>query len=357
MARNVNDRVRDFIVARQIDLIRAANGRARDLVEGPMRAVDHELIALIGDLDDPQALTILQRDGLVRRIGEVLGQQDEAIRAAVASYLDDVAGAELQAMEGLFDRTFGRIGVRFRRASAAAAAARARGVPMRGALVAEWVRTLLRNDKQRAQNQFVASVLDGQNSRMAAGAVVGSARQGFLNGIREVTRRGVHTLFQTLTTHAAGQARAELYDSNGELIERERWVATLDGKTSSICQALDGRTFPRGEGIHPPAHPRCRSGRMPIIPSLRALDVPGRDVLPSSVQEAYDGKGPQVLTYERWLRERSVRFQRRVLGKSRFELWRTGRISLDRFVNDQNKVLTLDELRRNVPDLFEEAGL
>ncbi len=80
-------------------------------------------------------------------------------------------------------------------------------------------------------------------------------------------------------------------------------------------------------------------------------------MLPSTVRDDFATGELQIMTYERWLRGRSERFQRQTLGPARFELWRTGRITVDRFVNEAGRELTLAELRGRVPELFREVGL
>lgn len=354
----VNDRIHDFVAGRQIDLVRAANGRTGSLLRGTFADADEGLAGVLALVESPD-LTPRQLERLMERVDRILAPQAVALRADVADFVRGLSAAELEAAEGLFERVFAPLGIDAQAPTAGQAALRARRAPMRGTTISAWVRQLLRNDRERVRRQVQATLGDDRGGRRLVAAVVGSPGLGRRDGVRQVTRRGVATLYQTLATHVAAQTRELFYETNPDLVREERWVATLDGRTSFTCRALDGRTFPVGRGVMPPAHPNCRSARMPIVPKLKALPVDGeaRDVLPATVAEQFDGSGPQVLTYERWLRGRSARFQRDVLGDARFRLWRTGEISLDRFVNDANRQLTLDELRQRVPGLFEEVGL
>ena len=68
-------------------------------------------------------------------------------------------------------------------------------------------------------------------------------------------------LVRTESNYVANQAEMEAYEEVG--IEKYRFVATLDNRTSETCQELDGKVFPVKEqqpGVNcPPMHPFCRS--------------------------------------------------------------------------------------------------
>ena len=61
--------------------------------------------------------------------------------------------------------------------------------------------------------------------------------------------------------------------------------------------------------------------------------------------------------YETWLRRQSKAFQTEVLGVARAKLFREGRISIGRFVDAQGATLTLDQLRKLEPMVFEDLGI
>ena len=96
---------------------------------------------------------------------------------------------------------------------------------------------------------------------------------------------------------------------------------------------------------------------MPIVPGLKALPTDKDQFLPSTIKESFDGKGPQVLTYDKWLKGQPASVQKDVLGPSRFALFKTGDIELKGFVNDRGTRRTLDELRLRSPKIFDAAGL
>ena len=68
-------------------------------------------------------------------------------------------------------------------------------------------------------------------------------------------------LIRTETNHFHNEADAIAYEEIG--IDKYVFVATLDGRTSEICQSMDNKVFDykdREEGTNfPPLHPNCRS--------------------------------------------------------------------------------------------------
>ena len=75
-------------------------------------------------------------------------------------------------------------------------------------------------------------------------------------------------LARTEFNHIANQATKDSYNST-QGIDEYKYVATLDSRTSEICQNLDGKVFllsEAEEGInYPPMHPHCRSVTVPYL--------------------------------------------------------------------------------------------
>lgn len=79
--------------------------------------------------------------------------------------------------------------------------------------------------------------------------------------------RGAATLVQTETASILTQAARDSYSNYG--VEEYQLSATLDLKTSEICQEMDRKHFPikdMKQGINaPPFHPNCRTAIMPYF--------------------------------------------------------------------------------------------
>ena len=81
-----------------------------------------------------------------------------------------------------------------------------------------------------------------------------------------LARRNLMTIVRTGMTHAAASSRGLFAAQNQSIIGAERWVSTLDSRTSPYCRALDGRKFEVGKGPRPPAHPNCLPGDTLVLP-------------------------------------------------------------------------------------------
>jgi hypothetical protein len=107
----------------------------------------------------------------------------------------------------------------------------------------------------------------------------------------------------------------------------------------------------------PPYHFNCRSILIPITKSWEQLikeaggEVPeGLTEIGDGTQASMDGQVAGDLTYEQWLKTKPEDFQLEVLGKSKYALWKSGKLSLPQMVDMSGKPLTVAQLR-------EKAGL
>lgn len=199
----------------------------------------------------------------------------------------------------------------------------------------------------------------GQTNAEIVRAIRGTKANKFNDGILNTTDRAAKTLVRTTVQHAATQARHATMGQNEDLVKGYRWVSTLDSKTSSQCQSLDGREFKLGEGPLPPIHPNCRSATTPVLSEKY-------DFLKTGAKRAARGAdgGQQVgakKTYFSFLKDQPKSFQDSAIGPERGKLLRNGGLSAERFSAlslDKNfNPLTLEEMRRLEPAAFEKAGI
>ena len=111
---------------------------------------------------------------------------------------------------------------------------------------------------RRLKEELLTGFMTGRSYRKTAQAIEECMEVGAMEARR---------LVRTESTYVANMAEAESYKECG--IERYKFVATLDMRTSAVCQALDGETFPVSEAVPgtnmPPMHPWCRSTTIAVI--------------------------------------------------------------------------------------------
>ena len=92
----------------------------------------------------------------------------------------------------------------------------------------------------------------GQNPRKVAQTIAKSMNTRYSNAER---------LARTEMGHIANQATMEAYKSVPEVLQKYKYVATLDSRVSEICASLDGKIFNMNEaeeGVnYPEMHPNC----------------------------------------------------------------------------------------------------
>jgi hypothetical protein len=136
-----------------------------------------------------------------------------------------------------------------------------------------------------------------------------------------------------------------MYERNSDILSGWMFVATLDSHTTITCASLNGKIFPVGQGPQPPRHWRCRSTSIPILTGQTRL---------SGTKSSADGYVDANLSFTDWLRGQTDGVQDDILGKTRADMFRTKKISIDRFTDDRGNVLTLDQLKRKDASLFKE---
>lgn len=298
------DRYGKGVARRMVKLLLGAEkdiiGKLRKLPDGPTKAQQSELLKTVR-----ARITDLVTDFRDQMTDELLELADYE-----AEFTGDMFAA---AYEGL-DATFQRVPLANVRA--AAMSRPFQGIHLRWAKPAEHASELIRRNFKAAQGEIERGFIEGESIPTITARI---------RPLIEVkSARDVETISITAVKHISAAARQEWHKENPGVIEKERWNAVLDGRTSEICRSRDGTTYKVGEGPQPPAHPRCRSTRVGID-----TDYPP----------------PRKRTYDQWLRDQSEAAQDEILGKAKADLFRDG-LTLDRFFDERRgREYTVAKLR------------
>lgn len=219
--------------------------------------------------------------------------------------------------------------------------------------------------KKGVQKISISGALDQFGSKKAAeiiseiqiGAALGEPTQAIarrISGLEMLQRDQATALVRTVTNHVAATARMETLKANDDILKGWRWISTLDSRTSHMCQARDQQLY-GWDDPRPPGHWNCRSSALPVLKDQYAREIPG-STRPSKGSDGTEPVSSKV-TYQSWLERQPAAFQKDVLGPSRYALFSKGELTLDRFVDDNGRTLTLDQLKAKQPAAFERAGL
>ena len=184
-----------------------------------------------------------------------------------------------------------------------------------------------RNQALLARN-IRAGVFSGESTqqiaRRLAGRVdfdfVGNARQTALAGgdAIKLASHQIQTIVRTSVNQVQNQASQSVYAANSKVSPKYEYVATLDSRTSPICQRLDGQKFEYNRGPTPPQHFNCRSTTVPVVdfnklqkkyPNLEKPPATALDTRPSIT-----GRVPQGTQYGDWLLDADRTLQVKTLG-------------------------------------------
>ena len=181
-------------------------------------------------------------------------------------------------------------------------------------------------------------------------------------GMIKKANRNAKALVKTSYQAVMGSARMEVYKQNSDVIKGVEYMATLDNRTTLLCRAYDGSQWSSdGQPIgktklpfkQPPTdtHWGCRSILLPIMRSLsEILNIPGIPEIPKSTRSAFSETGMrgQVsgdINFDTFMRSMAPEEGMKIIGKKRYELWSSGKITLQDMLNSEGNVMTLKQLK------------
>lgn len=344
MPTSLNQRILDRSVAHATFLRRLQAGEANRIIRLLHDAVHEPLSArLLGRLDRIKTRGFDTGPKTTKRIQDVLRRNAELIRLGMAKVYPELRERLTQVgfMEAAFQRKMvvesfpAALEVDFVRPAGNLLRSVVTARPFNGRLLSEWWRGISVGARQ------------GVNGAIVQGLARGDGVPEMMRGVRgalDITTRNAETVVRTAVNHVTSHARETTYAENDDLVNRIRYVATLDARTTDICASLDGREFEIGDGPRPPMHMNCRSTTTPVLLPFSKLGIPGLKDLPESTRAAIDGPTSGRETYGQWLRRQPVEDQNKVLGVGKAQLFRSGKVSIDRFVDSDYKPLTLEQV-------------
>ena len=116
----------------------------------------------------------------------------------------------------------------------------------------------------------------------------------------------IKTIVRTSINQVSNAASQSVYAANKDVAPEYEYVATLDSRTSSICQRLDGQKFGYNKGPTPPQHFNCRSTTVPVV-DYEGLGLTPPPETKITTRPSETGRVPQKVSYGDWLYEQRAR--------------------------------------------------
>jgi len=175
-----------------------------------------------------------------------------------------------------------------------------------------------------------------------------------LSNVLGVSRGHAETITRTATSMVSNQAREAVYQSNQDVIKGYEFMATIDGRTSFGCSTRDGALYDTNrKGLNAkgkqfpyqpvPRHMNCRSIYSPVMKTWKELGLPF-DEIPKGTRSSLDGQISADTNFDKWFEGKGKAFQEKYLGKGRYDLYKSGKISFKDLVNQKGETLSVSEL-------------
>ena len=328
-----NQELLDATIDHQVDLQHYANSVVREEV-GQLNEEDESLMALLlaallalpsnptpSQIDAAIGPTLLMNDRIYGDIGRDLALKMESLAQEEADY-----------QQSLLSRVQEKDPTRL---DVAKTIADMLTVPIVGMTIADTIRGLAsaRADtiRRAVQAGFVNKLTVAEIMRELRGTR--SAR--FTDGLLNKSRQHLETTVRTALSHAVSYTAAAFRALNSNIVKAVVWLSVLDSATSSWCIARAGKRYTADESHRPIGHSydwgagpgryhyNCRSTSAPLLA----------------------GEIPNANKFDDWLKRQSAKRQDEVLGPTRGAMYRRGQVTVEGFMNNKGKLLTLEQLR------------
>ena len=345
------DDIADATIRHQIYLQRYKSGVVKDILK-LLGNVEDDIVSDLAKRD-LQKLSPKQLGGLLNNLKRKIKNGYKPLIDKLSEEVKELGSYEKQFQMNMYERLI-PINLSLISPSNEQIYAAAVARPFQGLLLREWYNGMPDGTFRRVKTAIRQGYVEGQTTQQIVRQIRGTRSQA---GIIQQSRRGAEATVRTALAHTANVARNEIYKQNNSRIKVIQWVATLDGRTSAICRAYDGKVFPPKSGPRPPIHINCRSTTVAVFKTSRQLQKMLKiKNIPMGTRSSMNGQVAIDLDYNKWLKKQPKAFQNEVLGRKKGDLFRAG-VPMDKFIDKAGNELTLQELKERESSSWAKAGL
>ena len=322
-----------------------------------------------------QGITLLQRDFIVNELKKVTASGDVPINSVAISpkyaesvIMTDPTQINIFTTEQFKEDAFKRFGAgKFELTATQGSAVT---LP-NGETVNKAFRGIAASSQEKLALAIRSGVFSGETTQQIARRLVGdlnfadfgplSVKQLAASGgeLTKLANHQIQTIVRTSVNQVQNQASQAVYAANSKVAPKYEYVATLDSKTTPICQRLDGEQFEYNKGPTPPQHFNCRSTTVPVVdfdglqkkyPGLEKPPATALDTRPSIT-----GRVPQGQAYGDWLLNQNRELQLKTLGsEQKVKFFKTlankkgssGQKALRQIIRSDGTEKTLDQIKK-----------
>ena len=176
----------------------------------------------------------------------------------------------------------------------------------------------------------------GQNPKKVARSIAKTLETKYSNAER---------IARTEMNHVCNDASRDAYKEVPEVLQEYKVVATLDNRTSDICQNQDGQVYKMSEwseGVTaPPFHPNCRST---TVPYFEDVDLSSYTRLATDYSTGKAYYVPANMTYKEWRASLTEKQEKDFINDKK---------AREQHDEDKKQLAEYRKLQNRQPDLFE----
>jgi SPP1 gp7 family putative phage head morphogenesis protein len=346
----VNYRLASQLLSSRADLILTENKTVKELLsvlDPVILDIQSNLVpsltrvseGVVKEAEEPKKLAFSSASALAKRVIDIIGYNLNASSSQISLILKIVLSTlfirEVQKTKEILDAGLKDVkpyvNVDF---SASLAQIRAAVEQPLGGKAEQLLKARYGDTLTRIRAVLVQGLIGGWGVPKITKSIVGVVNTNLRPYIGTLARTEIHRIASTVNK--------TMFRQNSDIIKMTQWLATLDLRVCIRCGNLDGKTFPLGDDLTPPIHPRCRCVEIPVVKSMSELG--GDDIeMPPEVRASMDGTVPGSISFPEWFGDLSSDKQKKYLGPARYQLYQSGALKFSDF-SSVDRIFSLGEL-------------
>lgn len=327
--KNFNQTLLDKAIAHDIGIERLKAGLSRKY-DKELSAIDAEILGLfilaIG-------ATKAEQSKIFAKIKKLKAKSYNKVNQGLIDDLVELA----QRQSGWFAGTLGAMLIPSMINKPTVKASLIQNMEVRGKKVSAHIEHLMESEIDRLYTLARTAVSDGLSVKESKEAFKLLAKK---------RNNQIRSIVATATAGAVMIADNAVFKSNTDIIKGVKIAVVFDNRTTPICiqHSIDDILYPVNDYPHAPYHFGCRSRIIAVIKSWAELGAKMKRKVPVGTRASMTGTTTIDKTYSQWLKRQSKEIQIDALGETRARLFRSGKLTLDKFIDPTGKYYTIDEL-------------
>ncbi|MEI6207307.1 MAG: phage minor head protein [Desulfuromonadales bacterium] len=217
--------------------------------------------------------------------------------------------------------------------------------PDKKLLLEEIFSKLAAGKEENIRGALRLGMVEGETVDQMIRRLRGTRANRYKDGVLEISRRDAAAVVRSTVISTGNLANMATFEANSDVLKGWVYIGTLDSRMCSVCAMNYGKTFPLGDGPLPIRHLNCRCIAGPAIKTWEELGFKGMKEFDVGTKASAGGLVRADMIYPDWLKGQPAKVQDEILGKARGQLFRDGKIKLDKYTDASGKMITLDELK------------